>query len=281
MMPRQTCLPLPLPCLVSSAISGTNFKYIEPSQPPYFSNLTFPQSAFRASNQMPATLISAHRHLNKSRIHLNQLTAYVYIRLAMQIGLGRAKEVTLAVYNEVQRTRVLNLAAGLSDYFLLSLFPLLIVLATLLGYLPIPNLFNQSMDFAARFVPSEAMDFVRRILPSVLTPNRGGLLSIGLIGTLWATSREGGLRPHLIRGSSLPHSSLQWERCPEFPHTRQSTPSRVWISPFLKSRPGRINFRRTKLRSTYQNLPRYARRPVCRILVFSPCVTCRVNAVSN
>src|SRR5438270_11816396 len=106
----------------------------------------------------------------------------------MQIGLRRAREVTLAVYREVQRTRVLNMAAGLSYYFLLSLFPLLIALATLLGYLPIPNLFNQSMDFAARFVPGEAMGLVRKILQSVLTPNRGGLLSIGLIGTLWAAS---------------------------------------------------------------------------------------------
>ena len=106
----------------------------------------------------------------------------------MQIGLRRAREVTVAVYREVQRTRVLNMAAGLSYYFLLSLFPLLIALATLLGYLPIPNLFNQSMDFAARFVPGEAMGLVRRILQSVLTPNRGGLLSIGLVGTIWAAS---------------------------------------------------------------------------------------------
>lgn len=106
----------------------------------------------------------------------------------MQIGLRKAKEVILAVYGEVQRTRVLNMAAGLSYYFLLSLFPLLIALATLLGYLPVPNLFEQSMDFAARFVPSEAMGLVHRILQSVLTPNRGGLLSIGLIGTLWAAS---------------------------------------------------------------------------------------------
>jgi membrane protein len=145
-------------------------------------------SAPGIANQMPLRLISAHRHLNKSRFHLSQLTAYVYIRLAMQIGLRRAKEVTLAVHHEVQRTRVPNVAAGLSYYFLLSLFPLLIALATLLGYLPIPNLFGQSMDFAARFVPSEAMGLVRRILQSVLTPNRGGLLSIGLIGTLWAAS---------------------------------------------------------------------------------------------
>src|SRR5438105_12521684 len=106
----------------------------------------------------------------------------------MQIGLCRAKEVTLAVYREVQRTRVFNMAAGLSYYFLLSIFPLLILLATLLGYLPIPNLFNQALDFAARFVPNDAMGLVRRILQSVLIPSRGGLLSVGIVGTLWAAS---------------------------------------------------------------------------------------------
>ncbi|HWC16789.1 MAG TPA: YihY/virulence factor BrkB family protein [Terriglobales bacterium] len=106
----------------------------------------------------------------------------------MGIGLLEAREVAVSVYKEVQRTRVFNVAAGLSYYFLLSLFPLLILLATLLGYLPIPRLFDQALDFAARFVPSEAMGLVQKILRSVLTPSRGGLLSLGVIGTLWAAS---------------------------------------------------------------------------------------------
>jgi len=106
----------------------------------------------------------------------------------MGIGLRQIRDVIVSVYNELQRTRVFNTAAGLSYYFLLSLFPLLILLATLLGYMPIPNLFNQSLDFAARFVPHDAMGLVRRILQSVLTPSRGGLLSFGIVGTLWAAS---------------------------------------------------------------------------------------------
>jgi membrane protein len=76
----------------------------------------------------------------------------------------------------------------ITSYFLLSLFPLLILLATLLGDLPIPNLFNQAMDLASRFVPSEAMGLVRKILESVLAPSRKGLLSLGVLGTLWAAS---------------------------------------------------------------------------------------------
>jgi membrane protein len=106
----------------------------------------------------------------------------------MAIGLREIREVITSVHKEVQRTRVFNVAAGLSYYFLLSLFPLLILLSTLLGCLPIPHLFDQSMDFAARFVPLEAMGLVRKILQSVLTPSRAGLLSLGVVGTLWAAS---------------------------------------------------------------------------------------------
>jgi membrane protein len=109
-------------------------------------------------------------------------------QISMGIGLSGAREVIINVYNEVQRTRVFNIAAGLSYYFLLSLFPLLILLATILGYLPVPNLFNQAMELAARIVPGDAMGLVQRILHSVLTPGRGKLLSFGIIGTLWAAS---------------------------------------------------------------------------------------------
>lgn len=133
--------------------------------------------------------LSAQRHLRKALGSSKQPSnTLMSIRITMGIGLRRAQEVIVAVYREAQRTRVFNEAAGLSYYFLLSLFPLLILMATLLGYLPIPNLFNQVMDFAARFVPLEAMGLVRKILASVLTPSRGKLLSVGIVGTLWAAS---------------------------------------------------------------------------------------------
>ncbi len=103
-------------------------------------------------------------------------------------ALHETRDVVVSVYNEVQRTRTFSVAAGLAYYFLLSLFPLLILLATVLGCLPIPNLFNQILDFAARFIPYDAMGLVRKILQSVLTPSSGRLLSFGIVGTLWAAS---------------------------------------------------------------------------------------------
>lgn len=80
------------------------------------------------------------------------------------------------------------MAAGLSYYFLLSLFPLLILIAALLAYVPIPGLFEEVLNLMARFVPGPSMGTVREILTSVLTPPATGWLSFGLIATLWAAT---------------------------------------------------------------------------------------------
>src|SRR6201992_3588447 len=88
---------------------------------------------------------------------------------------GRVKELSVTVYQELFRTRAFTMAAAMSYYFLLALFPLLIFLSAMLGYLPIPSLFDQLLDIFAVVVPPEAMQMVQRILTSLLIPHRGGL----------------------------------------------------------------------------------------------------------
>ena len=80
------------------------------------------------------------------------------------------------------------IAAGLAYYFVLSLFPLLIVLATVVVYLPIPNLFGRLLAALASVVPPEGMGLVRGVLRDVLTHQHPKLLSVGLVGTLYAAS---------------------------------------------------------------------------------------------
>jgi membrane protein len=58
----------------------------------------------------------------------------------------------------------------------------------MLGYLPIPNLFDQLLDILAVLVPPAAMQMVEHILTSLLVPHRGGLLSFGLLSYLWTAS---------------------------------------------------------------------------------------------
>ena len=80
------------------------------------------------------------------------------------------------------------MAAALSYYFVLSLFPALIFLSAVVAYLPVPDLFGQALGLMARFIPPDSMGLIRRILADVVTPNRGAFLSFGIVGTLWAAS---------------------------------------------------------------------------------------------
>lgn len=109
-------------------------------------------------------------------------------RLTTHPSFKRARDLFGIVYEELFRTRAFTMAAAISYYFLLALVPLLIFLSAMLGYLPIPNLFDQLLDILAVLVPPQAMEMVQRILASLLAPHRGGLLSFGLLSYLWSAS---------------------------------------------------------------------------------------------
>lgn len=99
-----------------------------------------------------------------------------------------ARNLTRIVYSELWRTRAFTIAAALAFYFLLSMVPLLLVFSSLLQFLPIPDIFQQSLNLMAELVPPDAMTLVERIVSDILTPNRGKLLSFGVLGYLWAAS---------------------------------------------------------------------------------------------
>lgn len=98
------------------------------------------------------------------------------------------KTALIHTYADVQRNHTLQMAAALSYYFVLSLFPALIFLSAVVAYLPVPNLFDQALSMMAHFLPPDSMGLVRRVLADVITPNRSTFLSFGLLGTLWAAS---------------------------------------------------------------------------------------------
>jgi uncharacterized BrkB/YihY/UPF0761 family membrane protein len=67
-------------------------------------------------------------------------------------------------YDDVQRKHTLQMAAGLSYYFVMSFFPLLIMFAAVVAYLPIHHLFGEALDFIGRFMPKDSMGLVRDAL---------------------------------------------------------------------------------------------------------------------
>ena len=98
------------------------------------------------------------------------------------------KVALVGAYDDVGRNHTLQMAAALSYYFVMSLFPALIFLSAIVAFLPVPDLFNQALDLMSRFVPADGMGVVKKVLSDVVTPNRGAFLSVGLLGTLWAAS---------------------------------------------------------------------------------------------
>jgi len=98
------------------------------------------------------------------------------------------KRALARTYARVVRNHMLQMAAALAYYFVLSLFPALIFLSAVVAYLPVPDLFNQALALMARFLPADSMGLVQRVLADVVTPNRETFLSFGILGTIWAAS---------------------------------------------------------------------------------------------
>jgi membrane protein len=102
--------------------------------------------------------------------------------------LGYGKRVLRLTYAGVKSKHTSQLAAGLSYYFILSLFPLLISFAAALALVPLPHLFDQILILMAKFVPADSMGLVRGVLRDVVVRHGGGLLSVGILLTIWAAS---------------------------------------------------------------------------------------------
>lgn len=89
-------------------------------------------------------------------------------------------------YQRVENVDVFGLAAQLAYFFLLSLFPFLLFLLNLIGYLPLDA--QVILDTIATYAPPQVMELINNNIGQMLNQQNGGLLSIGIIGTLWAAS---------------------------------------------------------------------------------------------
>ncbi len=89
-------------------------------------------------------------------------------------------------FNRFQQADVTDLSAQLAYFFLLSLFPFLLFLVTLIGYLPIDN--HAVLDFLSTYLPAEVIEMIDSNLTHIIQTKSGGLLSVGIIGTIWSAS---------------------------------------------------------------------------------------------
>lgn len=100
------------------------------------------------------------------------------------------KRVFLAVkpiYKGFERKHLALVAAGLGYYFLMALFPALMLLTAVVAYLPLGEGMQGTTSFMARIMPSQGLHLIERAREAI-GPHRTGLLSVGVITTLWLTS---------------------------------------------------------------------------------------------
>ncbi len=91
------------------------------------------------------------------------------------------------VYKRFNNVDVTGMSAQLAYFFLLSLFPFLLFLVTLLGYLPLES--DSVLGFLDTYLPEEVSSMLESNLTNLLNNQSGGLLSISIIGAIWTASK--------------------------------------------------------------------------------------------
>ncbi|MCM3018457.1 membrane protein [Priestia megaterium] len=87
---------------------------------------------------------------------------------------------------EIQEDQATGLAAEQAYYYMLSLFPMLILLISIVPYLSIKP--EEAIDVLQSVMPGEtAAIFKDNVAQFVSQPN-GGLLTVGILGTIWSAS---------------------------------------------------------------------------------------------
>ncbi|MFC6651817.1 YihY/virulence factor BrkB family protein [Paenibacillus rhizoplanae] len=91
------------------------------------------------------------------------------------------------LWTKINADDVQGLGAQLTYYLILSLFPFLIFIMTLIGYANIS--LEDKIHQLEQVMPAEAISIIEEILQDVSAGRSQALLSFGMLATLWAASK--------------------------------------------------------------------------------------------
>jgi membrane protein len=104
------------------------------------------------------------------------------------MSLSGIKDAVWRTGEDVIQKHTFQMAAALSYYFVLAIFPALILLSAIAAYLPVQDLVGQVLALLGAVVPPDGMQAVKSVLATVVAPNKGTLLSFGIFGIIWTAS---------------------------------------------------------------------------------------------
>lgn len=99
------------------------------------------------------------------------------------------------LYKQILKDEVTALSAQVTYYVILSFFPFLLFIITIVSYTPIAQ--EDVVINLSKILPKETYDMIIRIINETVINKSTSLISAGMIGTLWAASN--GMRA-IIKG---------------------------------------------------------------------------------
>ena len=97
-------------------------------------------------------------------------------------------ELARRTWREAIDDDVLGLAAQLSYYFFLALFPAILFLLALASFFPLSNLTDDLGRSLGPFLSSQVIELIQEQMRRLANNESGGLLTVGVAGALWSSS---------------------------------------------------------------------------------------------
>jgi membrane protein len=116
------------------------------------------------------------------------------------------------VWTEMNNDDVFGRAAQLSYYFLLALFPLLLVMMAFLGIFADKGteLRNNLIGYLGQVMPASAGELVQKTIDELTSQSGAGKISFGLLATLWAASSGMGAISDTLNSAYNVKESRPW-----------------------------------------------------------------------
>jgi len=90
--------------------------------------------------------------------------------------------------HQIYRGQCFGWAAALAYYSFLALFPALLVVVSVAGFLPLQRVIDQVVQMVGRFAPGDVVAIAREQLVQITDEPHGRLLTLSLVGAIWSMS---------------------------------------------------------------------------------------------
>lgn len=101
------------------------------------------------------------------------------------------KDILTRVWEQIGKDRVMAVAAGVTFYALLAIFPMITALVSIYGFVADPNVINEHLRAMSSMLPGGAIDVVAEQVTRIASQPRGQLgfgFAVGLAVTLWSAN---------------------------------------------------------------------------------------------